>query len=109
MSLPIVHEATCEPLSYDVCKDFVVQFDRLYNYSDYGDGTDNPMRKDSSISLHDQDTTTIFDDVQFPIEYWFTSDGSTGITDRTDSAFTQSKGVQGNFALVNPNTGLVRF
>ena len=66
------------------------------------------MRKVSTTALHNQDTTTIFDDVQFPIEYWFTTSSSTGVADRTNSAFTQSQGVTGNFALVNPNTGKVR-
>jgi hypothetical protein len=87
----------CEPLSVELCKDFVVQFDRLY---EAGPGT-NPMRQDPSVSLWDKTTQTIFNHVQFPVNYWFPQD-QRGVVDRTAWPTTS---IKSSFAIVNHETG----
>jgi hypothetical protein len=87
----------CEPLSVELCKDFVVQFDRLY---EAGPGT-NPMRQDPSVSLYDKTTQIIFNHVQFPVNYWFPQD-SRGVVDRTAWPTTS---IKSSFAIVNHETG----
>jgi hypothetical protein len=88
--------ATPKPLSFELCKDFVVQFDRLYN----GRGT-NPMRRDPSVSLLHKTTETIFNHVQFPVNYWFPQDVR-GVVDRTVWPTTS---IKSSFTMVNPESG----
>ena len=73
--------AKCEPLSFNLCKDFAVAFDSLYD-ADPNSGT-NPMRKDPSVSLQDKTTADIFNHVQFPTRYWYPQDHR-GIVRRTN-------------------------
>ena len=73
--------AKCEPLSFNLCKDFAVSFDSLYD-ADPNSGT-NPMRKVPSVSLQDKTTADIFNHVQFPTRYWYPQDNR-GIVRRTN-------------------------
>ena len=76
--------AALSPLSYDVCREFVVTFDELYEHKpNTADSLPNPMRK-SSESLHDKTVDDIFRHTQFPIRYWFIQE-DTGIADKTFS------------------------
>ena len=100
----------CELLSYDACKEFAVQFDRLYIGRDEDTYPDpNPMRK-SNTDFLSQDINEIFDNVQFPTGYWFRQD-ERGVIDR--ASFDTSAGAgadgwygkDGWFTIVNPTTG----
>ena len=100
--------ATCSPLSYDTCEEFIRQFDRLYAGRDLSVyPLTNPMVKGDRV--HAQ-TELEIDNVQFPIGYTFPQDVSTGVIDRSFSG-TSSYGDQLQpvydkiFSLVNPTTG----
>ena len=100
--------ATCSPLSYDTCEEFIRQFDRLYAGRDVSVyPLTNPMVKGDRV--HAQ-TELEIDNVQFPIGYTFPQDVSTGVIDRSFSG-TSSYGDQLQpvydkiFSLVNPTTG----
>ena len=81
----LISSAECKPLSYDTCREFAIQFDRLYdgrNDTDYPH--QNPMLRTSSTTLdYDATDKEVFDSIQFPIEYNFPQDGDTGVFDRT--------------------------
>ena len=89
----------CEALSYDVCRNFVSELDRLYEAS----GEINPMRKDPSISLHDKDTQNVFQHAQFPTAYQFPQDAR-GIVDKSFN-YDSTSHVGGAFHLINQSSG----
>ena len=89
----------CEALSYDVCRNFVSELDRLYEAS----GEINPMRKNPSISLHDKDTQNVFQHTQFPTEYQFPQDAR-GIVDKSFN-YDSTSHVGGAFHLINQSSG----
>ena len=100
--------ATCSPLSYDTCEEFIRQFDRLYAGRDVGlYPLTNPMVKGNRV---DAQTELELVDVQFPIGYTFQQSEITGVIDRSLSG-TRSHGDQLRpvhdkiFSLVNPTTG----
>ena len=98
--------ATCKPISYDMCKAFVYQFDRLYKAQD---GDANPMLRTPSSALPSVGSDAFFDSVQFPVSYNFPQNLTTGVPDRTftDGFSPDSSWMVHNkiFHLVNPTTG----
>mmetsp|Transcript_6098 Transcript_6098/g.13359 ORF Transcript_6098/g.13359 Transcript_6098/m.13359 type:complete len:2718 (-) Transcript_6098:69-8222(-) len=102
-------KAPCKPLSYDVCAEFLVQFDMLYLGRDTGGyPLSNPMLKNPSNTVHDQggNNKVVFDRVQFPIRYNFKQHQNTGVVMRVFSGDSTSAGPQ-YFYLTNPLTGKV--
>ena len=98
--------ATCQPISYDMCKAFVYQFDRLYKAQDEDA---NPMLRNSSSAPPSVGSDAFFDSVQFPVSYNFPQNLTTGIPDRTftDGFSPDSSWMVHNkiFHLLNPTTG----
>jgi hypothetical protein len=72
--------AKSQPLSFDLCHDFVAHFDRLYQADPKK--KPNPMRKNAATTLWNRATKDIFNYVQFPTRYWYPQDHR-GIVDRT--------------------------
>ena len=61
----------------------------------------NPMRKDPSTTLHDKDINEIFQYTNFPLGYFFSQDGETGVILRKFDEEGSSW-----FSIVNPSTGM---
>ena len=102
-------KAECKPLSYDTCREFAIQFDRLYegrNETKYSHP--NPMLKTTTSLNHAASDKDFFDSIQFPIEYTFPQDQDTGAVDRTfaQTAFADGTSLHDKaFSLVNSDTG----
>jgi hypothetical protein len=77
-----------------------VNFDRLYTADPQKNP--NPMRRYPSVSLSDKTTQTIFDHVQFPVNYWFPQDHR-GVVDRV--SFGHGVVVQLDFEFDVQNVG----
>ena len=88
-SLPFQAKATCNPISFDQCREFVIAFDKLYEQRDktlYKHP--NPMRTSpySTVPLDYYGTNKeFFDSIQFPTGYLFPQDDNTGLIDRSFS------------------------
>ena len=99
----------CEPLSFDTCRDFTVQFERLYEARDStGYPHPNPMRRNSDTVLDtNADNGAFFSNIQFPIGYNFVQQENSGLVVRTfeEPAFHGSETLHDRlFSLVNPYT-----
>ena len=101
------------PLSFEVCKEYALQFDRLYEAEDIKDSTayphPNPMKRNSNSDLSLKATLNdFFNDIQFPVGYSF-DQNSQGIVNRTfrEPAFNGDQSAslhERKFSLVNSKT-----
>ena len=78
--------AECRPLSYDTCRDFAIQFDRLYNGRNKATyDHPNPMHKTTNTNVpldYSATDKVFFDNIQFPVGYNFPQE-DTGVVDRS--------------------------
>ena len=95
----------CQPLSFETCAQFVVEFDRLYQGRSSGD-LSNPTRKDPAISLHDKGSNLkeIFENVNFITGYVFDQNESTGVVSRSFSSNMRADEPR-PITFINPTTG----
>lgn len=95
-----------ESLGYDVCSEFAVQFDRMYEGRDVNKyPLGNPMLINLAEPVHDlTNTNTILNRVQFPVRYNFPQDSQTGVVTRE---FESQDSQNQYFYLANPDTGMV--
>lgn len=89
----------CSPLSFELCRDFVAEFDRLEDAL----GESNPMRRPSGHSFNRDSLFNVFVNTQFPVEYSFAQDNR-GVLDRSTFA---GDGESGDLVIRNSVTGKV--
>ena len=86
-----------DALSFEMCKEYALQFDRLYKAKGSLYPHPNPMKRSNAIDISPRDPSgddnplslvEFFNSIQFPINYNFGSD-STGVVNRgfTEPAF----------------------
>ncbi|KAL7505952.1 hypothetical protein ACHAXN_004087 [Cyclotella atomus] len=89
----------CSPLSFELCRDFVVEFDRL----EYALGESSPLRWPSGVYFDKNRLFNVFSNVQFPVEYSFVQDNR-GVLDRSTFG---GGGQSGDLVIRNTATGKV--
>jgi hypothetical protein len=104
--LTVYDSLSCkESLSFNLCKDFIINFDKLYLADPKS--RPNPMRRDPLVALVDK--SIIFNHVQFPIRYWFDQDQqgivNRGIISEPSNVSPRSSISRTFFTFVNPTNG----
>lgn len=99
----------CEPLSFETCREFVTEFERLYEGRDLSEyAHSNPMRKHSDLVLDTSSANdAFFSSVQFVVGYNFAQHDNSGVVSRTfeEQSFHGSENLHDRiFTLVSPST-----
>ncbi len=102
---PVPYPDKCQPLSYDGCRQFAVEFDRLYEGRDKSQyPLSNPMRKERATTLQDMSDNEVFNNVQFPLRYVFLQDASGVVARNFREPSAAGSGLA--FSIVNDSNGM---